>query len=194
MQNDSRSTLLRGPVPLSHFWLSKFVKTGDFVVDATCGNGQDTVFLAKMVGETGKVWAFDIQQTAVSRTHALLEQAGVTERVELVNRGHQHLSECVNVPITAVVFNLGYLPGGDRSITTDASTTISALDQSLAMLAPGGIAAVTVYPGHGTGTDEASAVKAWATALDPKKFHPWLMGQMNVPATAPYFILIQKVL
>jgi ubiquinone/menaquinone biosynthesis C-methylase UbiE len=179
-------------VPLSHIWLSNFVKAGDNVVDATCGNGQDTVLLAELVGKTGKVWAFDIQQEAILKTYSLLENRGFAERVELVNCGHQHLVECIKVPVKAVVFNLGYLPGGDRNITTDACTTISALDQTVRLLAPSGIAAITVYPGHDAGADEASAVKNWATALDPQKFHPWLMGQMNVPVTAPYFILIQK--
>lgn len=191
MQDDP-SKILRGPVQLSHIWLSNFVKAGDNVVDATCGNGQDTVFLAELVGEAGKVWAFDIQQDAILKTYSLLEHAGLAERVELVNCGHQHLVECVNVPVTAIIFNLGYLPGGDRNITTSAHTTISALDQAVSLLAPGGIAAITLYPGHDAGADEASAVKEWATALDTRKFHPWLMGQMNVPATAPYFILIQK--
>lgn len=194
MHNNSGCTILRGPVPLSHIWLRTFISAGDTVVDATCGNGLDTVLLADLVGASGRVWAFDIQQEAILKTYSLLEQAGLAERVELVNCGHQHLAECINVSVTAVVFNLGYLPGGDRKITTETDTTITALEQAVKMLKPGGIAAITVYPGHDAGLEEASAVKNWVKSLPPKTFHPWLMGQMNVPVTAPYFILIQKAL
>lgn len=179
-------------MPLSHTWLTSAVMAGDTVVDATCGNGHDTLLLAELVGKTGKVWAFDIQQEALGKTSSLLEHAGFAERTQLIHCGHEHLSEHLKVPVSAVVFNLGYLPGGDRKIATATDTTIRGLDQATRLLKPGGIVAITVYPGHDTGATEAAAVTDWAVSINPRQFYPWIMRQINVPENAPYFILVQK--
>lgn len=186
--------LLRGPVPLSHLLLRQFVRRGDTAVDATCGNGNDTLLLAELTGASGRVWAFDIQEEAVGQTAGRLAAAGLAGRVEIIRSGHECMAEHVGADVAAVVFNLGYLPGGDRTIITRPETTLSALEQALTILKPGGILAVTVYPGHGGGGHERRTVDAWATGRDPRKYHSWRMGQVNVPTTAPYFIMVQKAL
>lgn len=186
------SITLRGPVALSHTFMRNFIKAGDLVVDATCGNGNDTLLLAELVGESGRVHAFDIQQNALESTRSLLEQKGLSSRVQLIQSGHEHLAIHLKEPVTAIIFNLGYLPGGDHKVTTSAVTTIMALDQSARLLQPGGIIATTLYPGHDSGAAEAHAVREWSALLTPQSFFVWTMGQLNVPATAPYFILIQK--
>lgn len=191
-ETDSEYPLLRGPVPLSHLMLRRFVHHGDRAVDATCGNGNDTLLLAELVGAGGRVWAFDIQQEAIHRTCRRLAEAGLAERVELVPAGHETLAAHVPGGISAAVFNLGYLPGGDRSIVTRPETTGAALAQALGILRPGGIAALTIYPGHDGGTEEQQAVQSLIDRLEPREFHAWRMGQLNVSAGAPYFILIQK--
>ncbi|HEX9080141.1 MAG TPA: class I SAM-dependent methyltransferase [Desulfuromonadaceae bacterium] len=183
---------LRGPVPLSHLLLRQFVKPGDAVVDATCGNGNDTLLLAELVGSTGRVWAFDIQSDAIRQAAGRLAESGYGERVEFVPAGHETMAAPVAPGLAAVVFNLGYLPGGDRTIITRPETTLAACGQALNLLKPGGILAVTAYPGHEGGERERAAVDAWAADLDPRSFHSWRMGQANVPPTAPYLILIQK--
>ena len=185
---------LRGPVPLSHLLLPSFVRDGQHAVDATCGNGNDTLLLARLVGANGHVWGFDIQQQALAETGRRLAEAELEERATLLHTGHEGLAQHVAVPVQAVLFNLGYLPGGDRSIITLPDTTASALEQSLPLLASGGVVMVTVYPGHNGGSDEQSAVEAWAAGLDPKAYHSWRMGQTNVSETAPYLLLVQKAL
>jgi len=181
-------------VAISHVWLSSHLRSGDHVVDATCGNGNDTLLLAGLVGKNGRVWAFDIQEEAIRKTELLLENSGISDRVRLINSGHEKLSEHISFPVSAFVFNLGYLPGGSRNIITKPETTLSALSQATELLLPGGIIAVTLYPGHSGGDSEASAVNEWASSTSPQNIHAWRMHQTNVPGYAPYFILLQKAL
>jgi SAM-dependent methyltransferase len=183
---------LRGPVPLSHLLLHSFVRDGHSAVDATCGNGHDTLLLARLVGIRGHVWGFDIQRQAVEETGRRLAEAGLSNRVTLLPVGHEGVAEHVAVPLQVVLFNLGYLPGGDRNIITRPDTTGSALEQSLGLLAAGGVVIVTVYPGHNGGSEEQAAVEKWAAGLDPRAFHCWRMGQTNVAPAAPYLIFVQK--
>ena len=177
-------------MPLSHFILRNFLSEGDKAVDATCGNGNDTILLAELVGSTGQVWGFDIQERAIAETRRRLSEAGLGSRVTLVHAGHEEMQQHVNGPVKAVLFNLGYLPGGDHSMITRPETTGVALQHSLKLLAPGGIVMVTVYPGHGGG--EKQTVDDWAAGLEPRQYHSWRMGQMNVISSAPYCILVQK--
>ena len=184
--------LLRGPVPLSHLFIRRFVSRGDHVVDATCGNGHDTLLLAELAGADGRVWAFDIQQQAVDATAARLAEAGGFVSVMLVHGGHETLAEQCTGPVKAVVFNLGYLPGGDRTVVTRPESTLAGLEQSLQILEPGGVVIITLYPGHEGGQQERSLLETRLAQLPPAGFHVWRMGQINVPATAPYLILVQK--
>lgn len=183
---------LRGPVPLSHLLMRNFVFEGDKAIDATCGNGHDTLALAELSGSTGHIWGFDIQEQAIAETGRRLDEAGLAERVTLLQAGHEEMSRHVYGPVKAVLFNLGYLPGGDRSVITRPETTVGALAQSLQLLGPGGIVMVTLYPGHGGGTSEQQAVDDWAAGLSPQEYYSWRMGQMNVSSDAPYCILVQK--
>ncbi len=185
---------LRGPVPLSHLFLHSFVRDGQCVVDATCGNGHDTVLLARLVGERGHVWGFDVQKGALAETGQRLAEAELSIRVTLLHAGHEELARHVSGPVQAVLFNLGYLPGGDRTIITRPETTGTALEQALSLLAPGGIVLMTVYPGHDGGSEEKAIVESWAAGLDPRSYHSWRMGQVNVTPTAPYLLLVQRVL
>ncbi|MHB8057215.1 MAG: class I SAM-dependent methyltransferase [Desulfuromonadaceae bacterium] len=185
---------LRGPVPLSHLFLRSFLRDGHTAVDATCGNGHDTLLLAQLVGEGGHAWGFDIQEQAIIETGNRLAEAGLSNRTTLLQTGHEELAEHVTGPVQLVLFNLGYRPGGDRSIITRPETTSIALEQSLGLLAPGGIVLVTVYPGHIGGGAEQTAVENWSANLDPRTFHCWRMGQTNVSPDAPYLLLAQRSL
>ncbi len=185
---------LRGPVPLAHLFLHTFVHDGHTAVDATCGNGHDTLLLARLVGDNGSVFGFDIQQQAMVETGRRLAEAKLSHRAKLLLAGHERLAEHVTGPVQVVLFNLGYLPGGDRTIITLPETTVTALEQSLHLLAPGGTILVTIYPGHGGGPAEQSTVENWAAGLEPRAFHSWRMGQINVNQDAPYLLLIQKAL
>jgi SAM-dependent methyltransferase len=183
---------LRGPVPLSHLLLRSFVSDGDRVVDATCGNGHDTLLLARLVGPRGHVWGFDIQRQAIAETGRRLDEAELSGRVTLLHAGHEELTRYVAEPLKAVLFNLGYLPGGDRSVITRPESTVSALNQALELLTSGGVVLVTVYPGHGGGSEEQADVENWSAGLSPRTFHSWRMGQTNVSGAAPYLLLAQR--
>jgi len=185
--------LLRGPVTLSHLLVRRFVSPGDHVIDATCGNGHDTLLLAELVGPAGRVWAFDIQQAALDATAGRLAEAEDCAAVDLIHAGHETIKDHCRGPVKAVVFNLGYLPGGDRTVVTQTESTLAGLAQSLEILATGGIVVITIYPGHESGGLERIALEDRLAQLPPAGFHIWRMGQINVPATAPYIILIQKV-
>lgn len=183
--------VLRGPVPLSHLLLRRFVLPGNRVVDATCGNGKDTLLLAELVGEAGHVYALDIQQEALARTAERLAEKGLEQQVSLLHAGHERLQELVEPFLHAVVFNLGWLPGASREITTVAATTLTALEAALQLLAPAGLLLVTCYPGHPGGDTEAEAVQEWAAGLSPRNYFVWRMGQLNVADNAPFCLLIQ---
>lgn len=184
--------LLRGPVTLSHMLVSRFLREGDTAIDATCGTGRDTLLLAELTGSTGHVWGFDIQEQAIAETRCKLTEAGLNGWVTLLSTGHEEMEKHVKGPVNAVLFNLGYLPGSDRSVITRPETTGAALAQSLELLGPGGIILVTVYPGHGGGAIERRVVDGWAAGLEARGYHSWRMGQVNVMSDAPYCILVQK--
>ena len=192
MERSLSRPLVRGPVPLTHMLMQRFVQAGCLAIDATCGNGKDTLQLAGLVGDSGHVWAFDIQQEALHRTAARLEEAGLAARVTLVHQGHEQLGRVVESQVGMVVFNLGWLPGAPREIATTAETTLQALEAALAALIPGGVLLITCYPGHAGGDDETDAVLAWSERLEAKNFHVWRMGQVNVSTNAPFCLAIQK--
>ena len=173
--------------------LRQFVRPGDRVVDATCGNGKDTLLLAELVGPTGHVYALDIQPEALARTGQRLTDAELSSQVTLLNQGHELLATLVTSGITAVIFNLGWLPGGDHALITRPETTLPALEAALQLLCAGGLLAITCYPGHTGGHEETSSVLAWSASLAAHRFHVWRMGQYNVRDSAPFCLVIQKV-
>ena len=174
---------LRGAVTLSHFYLRERVRPGDLVLDATCGNGLDTLLLAELAGEGGRVWAFDLQHRAIAATRELLQGKGRLDCVELIQAAG----------LAAAVFNLGYLPGGADTLVTSPGSTVSALEQAARLLKPGGIITVSLYTGHAGGPEEALAVEGWGAALAPKYFNVWCSRQLNRPGTAPYLVLVERI-
>ena len=151
------------PTALAHALVAQVLVPGDLAVDATCGNGHDALHLARRVGPGGAVVAIDVQADALEETRHRLESAGLGDgRVRLVHGCHTALGDHVAPGAAAVVmFNLGYLPGGDHDLTTRAETTRAALDAASRALRPGGLLVVTCYPGHPEGGREAAAVAAW---------------------------------
>ena len=161
-------------VDWSHGLLENRVQPGDWVVDATAGNGHDTLFLARLAGPEGRVFAFDVQEAALVATRARLLEAGVLPGCTLIHAGHQHLSEHLPAEargrLAAVVFNLGWLPGHDKQCITATTTTMTALALALDWIRPGGLLTVVVYPGHAGGEEESQAIAAWAGGL-PSNTH-----------------------
>ena len=150
---------------LVHDAIRAVVKSGDTVVDATAGNGHDTIILAQLVGPSGCVYAFDIQPEALSATATRLAEHGL-HNVKLIKADHAELEQHISVPIAAAMFNLGYLPGGDHSVITQPSTTVAALASACRLLRRGGIVTVMAYVGHSGGPEEAKAVKQFCDQIN----------------------------
>jgi len=143
----------------AHEAVGAVVRAGESVVDATVGNGHDTLFLASCVGPSGSVIGFDVQQEALARATERLRAAQIDLAVFRPHwSGHENLAEWVTGPVAAVMFNLGYLPGGDHTVTTRGETTVRALRQAWKLLRPAGILSVVCYRGHPSGAEEAAAV------------------------------------
>lgn len=181
-----------GAVPLTRFFLRQRLSPGDRAIDATCGNGQDTLLLAELVGSEGQIWAFDIQAEALEKTRECLEAADCMGRVRLIHASHARMSDFVTEPVQAIVFNLGYLPAGRQEIKTCAETTVAGLEQGRKLLLPAGIILIAVYTGHEGGKEEWSAVKNWAEGLDPREFNVWQSRQLNRSDRAPFLVIVEK--
>ncbi|NYE58695.1 tRNA (mnm(5)s(2)U34)-methyltransferase [Carboxydothermus ferrireducens] len=177
---------------LVHLYLQEVVQAGDVAVDATAGNGNDTLFLAHRVGENGKVYAFDIQEQALKITEQKLKEAGVAERAVFILDSHEKVLEYVRVPIKAAVFNLGYLPGGDKSIVTKPSTTITGLAECYKLLLPGGIITVTVYVGHAGGEEERMVIEEFSQRIPDREGYVIKHEFLNRPQTYPKLYIIGK--
>lgn len=185
---------------LTHFlhliW-NELVPKGGVVVDATCGGGHDTLKLAQLAltPTSGHLLALDIQQDALTKTKQRLEKelsSEVLNRVSLRKKDHAELDrlEPTLGAFDFVAYNLGYFPGGDKSITTGSATTIQSLKAAFERLKPGGYICATCYVGHPEGPQEQKAVDAWIQTLDPIAASIY---HIEVPRKlAPLTRLIQK--
>ena len=173
--------------------LERAVQAGDAVVDATMGNGHDTLFLAQQVGPSGHVYAFDIQESAVTSTRKLLEENGVSGRVTLRCASHADLETLVPGPVSAVVFNLGWLPGGNHEVTTLCASTEKAVRAALRLLRPGGVLTVCAYPGHAEGTRELEMLLSLFASLSNREFNVLRQSFLNAGEGAPECFVVQKI-
>ena len=180
---------LQRVLPYTKFLLEQAVLPGDCVVDGTAGNGHDTFFLAGLTGDSGKVFAFDIQAEAIKAT---AERVKEFQHVELVHDSHAKIKEYVTEPISAAVFNLGYLPKGDHSIITKAQSTLAALEQCLELLTVNGLLLVVVYSGHDGGSEERDAVVEFVTALPQKSFNVLKYQFINQQHSPPFLLAVEK--
>ncbi|MBE3587972.1 MAG: class I SAM-dependent methyltransferase [Thermoanaerobacteraceae bacterium] len=177
-------------------WAQAFIAPvlipGSVAVDATAGKGLDTEFLARGVGAAGRVFAFDIQPGALEITRQRLAAAGLLERVTLLHRDHAAMAAHVPPPVNAVMFNLGYLPGGDHRIVTRPGTTLRALQDALALLAPKGRLSLVVYTGHPGARQEQETLEEYAAHLPPREFTVLRLAFWNRSSRAPVVILVEK--
>ena len=157
------------------------------------GKGHDTLFLAELVGEKGRVLSMDVQPAALEATQTLLQKHQMDQRVQLVLDGHEHMGAyAAPETVDAVMFNLGYLPGGDHTIATKAETTITALEQSLQLLKPLGMISLAIYHGGDTGFAERDAVLEWLKQLDHKRYTVLVTDFYNRPNYPPLAVQIIK--
>ncbi|KAK3286415.1 hypothetical protein CYMTET_6031 [Cymbomonas tetramitiformis] len=172
---------------VAHRMWERIVQPGDTVVDGTCGNGSDTVALAKAAmspdGKYGRVVGFDIQSEAIASTQSALETAltpAQMQRVELIHGCHSAISDYVG-PLEArlICFNLGYLPGGDHSLITQPQTSLDAVKASMEVLMPDGLISIVAYTRHEGGQEEYDNICDLAETLSPKVWTVTTQGVMN---------------
>jgi hypothetical protein len=190
--------LFQSHLDLAHAYWSQIVQKGDLAIDATCGNGHDTLKLCQLVLsiDKGKVYAFDIQSQAIESTRHFLATHLATElksRVDIRQCCHSAFpNNILPKSIKLIVYNLGYLPGGNKAQTTRTETTLASLHQAQELLQPGGVISITCYPGHIEGAKEQAAILDYASCLSPKEWscchHVWLNRQQ-----APSLLMIQHI-
>ena len=179
-------------VGMQKYFIMQHISEGDTVVDFTMGNGNDTLFLSRAVGESGKVFAFDIQEDALVSTRAHLIENGAPENYTLICASHHRVREFVDEPIKAGMFNLGYLPrSGRKAVTTMRETTMPAVEEALKLLAPDGVLIVAIYPGHEEGALEGDMLREYFSGLSRFRICPSEFKILNSP-TSPYFFLVEK--
>lgn len=171
--------------------LKDHITKGDTVVDATCGNGNDTLFLADLVGTEGKVYGFDIQKQAVEQTRKKLMQSNLFIQAECIQDGHENIAQWVKEPVNAAMFNLGYLPGSDKGMTTKPETTIKAIQSLLSLLTLNGLITVVVYTGHDQGY-ESFQLDKYLEKLPQKQYSVMKYQFINQVHYPPYLIAIEK--
>lgn len=204
----NEENLLTRAARLAAFLTASYIAPGDWVIDATAGNGLDTVQLAKSAGPSGRVIAFDIQREAIVKTESRLKEEGLSDRARLYCRSHVRMKETLEElfreermeeagggpagppRISAVMFNLGYLPGGRKDLTTRREETLRAFRESLEILREGGVLTAVLYDGHPEGTEEKEALLNWAETLDPRCFHAVFVRMLNQKKHPPEILMI----
>lgn len=173
-----------------HFILTH-LRPGDTAVDFTMGNGHDTEFLSKTVGEEGHVFAFDIQEQALQSTEKHLREVGCPNNYTLILDSHHKVKDYVQTPIKAGMFNLGYLPGSDKTVTTMRSTTLPAIEAAMDLMARDAVVLVAVYPGHAEGEAEGKLICETLSSLSRHKVCVTKIQILNSP-TSPFFLVIEN--
>ncbi|MDX9708566.1 MAG: class I SAM-dependent methyltransferase [Trichloromonas sp.] len=180
--------------------LAEVLEPGGLAIDLTAGNGADALFLARQVGPEGRVLAFDVQMEALRHTGARLTEAGISwtlddqddaGTVRLVHDSHARLAQYTQGPARGIMANLGYRPGGDRGLTTQAEATLEALQQALDILAIGGRMALVIYIGHPQGEEECRAVEEWLRGLSSRHWHILRVQVVN-RLQAPYLLVVER--
>lgn len=185
---------MHNSLQFSHELVKARVQPGDRVVDATAGNGHDTLLLAQLVGPKGTVLSYDIQEQALENTRKRLAEAGCLQQVRLIHRGHETLETDLapHQPIRAAMFNTGYLPGSDHSIVTEASSTRKALEICLCRLLPKGIVTLVAYCGHPGGATELAQLREYLQSLDQRRFDVLEYRFINQSNKPPLLFAVER--
>jgi len=168
--------------------LCQYLFEGSIAIDATAGNGHDTVFLAEKIGDAGHVFAFDIQHQAIENTLMRLQELKLEQRVTLIEDSHEQLQNHIPASdqglMAVIMFNLGYLPGSDKNCITRTASTLRALNQAITLLGPNSALSIMLYPGHEGGEEETNAVLNWGSKL----LYPW--KTRHIVTNGPQWLLV----
>ena len=178
---------------LAHKFVSEHVKPGDFCIDATAGKGRDTAFLCDLVKETGKVLAFDIQPDAIRQTQALISEKGYDQMATAILDSHSNMEQYAEPEtVDCIMFNFGWLPGGDHDTFSTSKTSLIALEKALELLKPGGVMSLCLYYGKENGTEERDAILDLVKGWDQKRCSVLLCDFINRASCPPIAVLIEK--
>lgn len=187
--------MLTGIIPFAHQLLENCIAKGDTVVDATCGNGNDTFFLSTLVGPTGHVYAFDIQTQAIETTKQLLSEKDC-QNVTCIQDSHakvnQYIPNTLHEKVGGAIFNLGYLPRSNKQIITKRDSTIQAIDSLLPYLKKGAVIVIVIYYGHAGGEEEKDAVLHFVKQLDQKQYAVLQYQFINQKNNPPFVVAIEN--
>ena len=172
--------------------INRYIKEGSIVLDATVGNGNDTLDLARLVTDKGKVYGFDIQSIAIQNTKSLLIQNQLEDRVILIKDSHENIDKYIFKPLDFALYNLGYLPKGDKEIKTRSSSTVISVDKTLKLLKDNGILLIVSYIGHPGGLEEMKALEGYLKDLDQKQFSVLKNEFINQVNSPPLLYIIEK--
>jgi len=177
------------------YW-KNFLKKGFIAIDATAGNGHDSLFLSKCLVENlnGKLYCFDIQKKAITNTSSLLKEnlsKEILDKIILFQASHEDFSKYIKTKVNLVIYNLGYLPKSDKKITTNKTTTVRSIKSAISILDQNGAISIVSYPGHAKGKEEEKSLLYYLKKLSYDKFnicyHKWLNKEK-----APSFFWIEK--
>ena len=184
-------------VNAAHDLVRDILRPGDIAIDATVGNGHDTVFLAGQVGPFGQVYGFDIQQAAIDSTREKFGKTGLSNCLTLIHASHADMDNKIPVQlhgkISVIMFNLGYLPGSDKNVITQTDSTLAALTVAKRILAVSGIITLLAYPGHLGGEQETDQVEKWCSHLDTRQFEISTIYSTEHKDSAPRLFVIRKL-
>lgn len=199
--SESTSNFREEPLPTAVRWAQNLLlsrlRKGDIVIDATAGNGHDSLFLAQQVLPGGQLFIFDVQAEALRQSRVRLTENEVPlDAVTFLHAGHETLNttlpDALRGKVRAIMFNLGYLPGGDKQLITQPATTMTALQAALDWLDKGGLLTVVAYPGHEGGREEALALEQWMGALPVDRFEAQKIAYLNFRPTTPFCLVVRK--
>ncbi|RBW71400.1 class I SAM-dependent methyltransferase [Bacillus taeanensis] len=183
-------------LPFARTLLETALQKGDYAVDGTVGNGHDTLYLTNLVGANGHVFGFDIQKEAINNTTERLLKENKLEQVTLFQKSHSTLKDTIpkeaHGNIKGAIFNLGYLPGGNKEIVTQSHSTISAVEQLLELLAVEGIIVLVIYHGHEEGKTERDNLLNYVTSLDQHDVHVLKYQFLNQQNNPPFIVALEK--
>lgn len=173
--------------------IENYIEEEMTVVDFTMGNGNDTLLIAKALNGTGKIYGFDLQKIAVDKTKEKLNKAGMDfSNIEFINDGHENVNLYIDEKIDFGIYNLGYLPSGDKSIITLGETTLISIKKTLELLKENGILVIVSYIGHHGGMEENNLIVDYLGKLNQKEFNVLKYEFVNQLNNPPKVYIVEK--
>lgn len=172
--------------------VKKIIKEDSIVVDATIGNGYDTLFLRKQLSNEGFLYGFDIQKKAIEVTKDRLIKNACYNGVKLIHDGHENFKKYIETPVDIILYNLGYLPKGDKDITTESKKTLESVKEGMSLLKSAGVIFITVYPGHLPGALELKVLSDYFKTINQKEYAVMKVDFINYKNKPPVVFMIER--